>query len=427
MFENISVSNLKKYVKLLHKTANVIILILDKRANILYVNNYIEYLTGYKREEIIGKNWMEIFIPSLYNDAIDNVFHDVIDNKNMHWGNENDIVCKDNSLKTILWNNSLSFNEEGEFEMVLAIGRDISKYKMAEKELKKTIKKLEYEQKKKDFLFSKVQDIVVETNGKEIVSANKRLLEFFGYETLEEFKEDNKCICHKFIAHEDYFSLDKVNEDENWIEMMLNLPTSKQIVVMMSAEYETHAFAVRFSSIAKKKYLIYFDDVTDLMMRTKHYEYKAHHDNLTGIFNREKFNTVYENLKIKNNASLIMFDIDHFKKVNDTYGHDIGDEVLKALCACVKHELRERDIFIRWGGEEFLILLPRLKESQLFSIAERIRKSVQALTVPKLPKITISLGATQIKNDKDKQTSLKRVDEALYKAKESGRNKTVEL
>ncbi|WP_458701177.1 diguanylate cyclase [Sulfurospirillum sp. 1307] len=425
MKENIPVFDLESYVKLLHETANVVILMLDKKANILYVNSYIEDLTGYKREELIGKNWIEIFIPSLYDEEIDNVFHDVIENKNMHWGNENEIVCKDNSLKMFSWNNSLYFDRDGNFEVVLSVGKDITQFKEAEKNLKNTIEDLKLEHKSREFLFNRFNNILIETDGENMINANKQLLEFFGYDSLDKFKEDTKCICYRFIEHNDYFHLGLVPKEDNWIDVLKKLPKIKQTVVMLNKDYESRVFKVRFSSYTDKKFLIYFDDVTELMEEAKKYEYKAYHDNLTGIYNREKFNLIFNNLKEK--VSFIMFDIDHFKKVNDTYGHDIGDKVLKELCKCVSKELRSRDIFVRWGGEEFIIMIPFLGEKKAFNIAQRIRMRVEKLDIKGLPKITISLGVTNLLDKKDKDDAIKRVDKALYEAKESGRNRVVEL
>lgn len=427
MIKNIPVSNLESYIDILHKTANVIILSLDKKSNILYVNDYIEHLTGYKAEELIDKNWIEIFIPSVSDSKIENIHHDIIENKDMHWGNTNEIVCKDNSIKIISWNNSLCLDENGVFETVISVGKDITDFKRVEKELIDTIEELKEESAKQKFLFSRLSNIVVETDGINIVNANESLVDFFGFNTLEEFQKEYKCICHKFVQHKDYFHLGLIGENENWIEVMRSLPKAKQIVVMIDKDYETHAFSVRFSSTFHKKFLIYFDDVTDLMIQTKEYEYKAFHDNLTGIFNREKFNSIYKKLKTDESInSLIMFDIDHFKAVNDTYGHDIGDEVLKVLSRYVREKLGSKGVFARWGGEEFMVLFFD-NTDKAYTFAEQIREGVASIHVKDIPQITISLGVTQIKKDSDKPNALKRVDEALYEAKAVGRNRTIVL
>jgi len=427
VINNIPISNLENYIEILHKTANVIILSLDKQSNILYVNSYIEHLTGYKSEEVLGKNWIEVFIPTINGVAIENIFQDVIQSKDMHWGNINEIVCKDGSIKTISWNNSLCLDENGMFETVISIGNDITQFRKVENQLKETIDDLKEEHQKQQFLFSRLSNIVIETDGIKIVNASESLMDFFGYDDLEAFKSEYNCVCEKFVQHEDYFHIGMIDKDENWIEVMKKLPKAKQVVVMIGKDYETHAFSVRFSPTFHKKFLIYFDDVTDLMIQTKEYEYKANHDNLTKIFNREKFNSIYKKLKAENSInSLIMFDIDHFKKVNDTFGHDIGDKVLKVLSSYVKDKLGRQGVLSRWGGEEFMILYFG-KVDAAYILAEKIRNLVESLNLNDIPNITISLGVTQIKSDKEKDLALKQVDEALYKAKKTGRNKTIKL
>ena len=120
-----------------------------------------------------------------------------------------------------------------------------------------------------------------------------------------------------------------------------------------------------------------------------------------------------------------MFDIDHFKDINDTYGHDIGDFVLKELCQVVNNKLRRGDIFTRYGGEEFIIIFPNSTIQATVSIANRIRKDIENHDFKKVPKVTVSLGVIEVKANTSQEVFLKNVDIALYKAKENGRNNAV--
>ena len=122
--------------------------------------------------------------------------------------------------------------------------------------------------------------------------------------------------------------------------------------------------------------------------------------------------------------SVIMFDIDHFKRVNDQYGHDVGDVVLKEIVNAVKRNLREIDIFCRVGGEEFMVILPETRLNNSYQIAEKIRKIVESHSKESIPKVTISLGIVQLLDEDSKDSLLIRVDKALYMAKESGRNRS---
>ena len=147
-------------------------------------------------------------------------------------------------------------------------------------------------------------------------------------------------------------------------------------------------------------------------------------DSLTKIYNRFAFFNEIEQLKGKN-FCLIMFDIDHFKNINDTYGHDKGDYVLSELCKVVDNKLRNGDIFARIGGEEFVIIFPSTTIQAAISIANRIRKDIENYDFKDIPKVTVSLGVIEVKNFISHETILKNVDIALYEAKSSGRNKVV--
>jgi two-component system cell cycle response regulator len=158
-------------------------------------------------------------------------------------------------------------------------------------------------------------------------------------------------------------------------------------------------------------------------------------DALTGISNRRNFDEKL-NYEIQRAArystplNCIMFDIDYFKKVNDTYGHLFGDEVLRMIGRTLKSELRSHDIFARYGGEEFVILLPEIQIQAAKNVAEKIRKIIAQTEVTKDSKkvlVTVSLGvaAFQKENMNNGRDLIDAADKALYQAKNAGRNRTV--
>ncbi len=154
-------------------------------------------------------------------------------------------------------------------------------------------------------------------------------------------------------------------------------------------------------------------------------------DALTGIYNRYKMNEeialeIKKARRYKKRFALIMFDIDFFKVINDTYGHDVGDNVLEELAKIVQKSIRETDSFGRWGGEEFMILARNIEEAEALKLAEKIRQKVEGHYFRDKVEITISLGVTLFSEGDNKEALLKRVDKALYKAKNNGRNR-VEL
>ena len=162
----------------------------------------------------------------------------------------------------------------------------------------------------------------------------------------------------------------------------------------------------------------------------KELEKLAHTDSLTGLFNRRRMNEMLEiqrslTARADLGFSLIFVDIDHFKKINDTYGHGFGDYILSEVAAFMKSLLRHEDTLARWGGEEFLIMLPNTDIHGARAIAEKIRKAIATKNF-KLGEqdfsITMTFGLTQHEKDTSIDESLKRADDALYKGKEAGRN-----
>ncbi|WP_159437914.1 diguanylate cyclase [Vreelandella massiliensis] len=159
----------------------------------------------------------------------------------------------------------------------------------------------------------------------------------------------------------------------------------------------------------------------------------AMRDPLTGLFNRRSFmetmDSEYGRVKRHDDyhASILMLDIDHFKQVNDTYGHAAGDEILKHFARTISHTLRENDVFGRLGGEEFAILLPDTEREGSAYVAEKVRAAIAAMRVQaegKAIRITTSVGmATLSANDKRPDGALARADAALYHAKQNGRNR----
>jgi len=123
----------------------------------------------------------------------------------------------------------------------------------------------------------------------------------------------------------------------------------------------------------------------------------------------------------------MIFDIDFFKRVNDTYGHNTGDKILMEFTQVVKNSIREIDIFGRWGGEEFILIVEDSDENNIFSFAEKIRKSIENHNFYKNIKITTSVGIGLLKEEDSIENVISRADEALYISKNDTRNKTTLL
>jgi diguanylate cyclase (GGDEF)-like protein len=122
-----------------------------------------------------------------------------------------------------------------------------------------------------------------------------------------------------------------------------------------------------------------------------------------------------------------LIDLDHFKRINDSYGHSAGDQVLQAFAVRAEDCLRESDVLARYGGEEFVLFIPRCDEQQLIDCCERVRHAFAGVELPALPNTTLSLsvGMTLLQRGDDLDEALQRADQALYVAKRSGRNRCV--
>ncbi|MCG8707532.1 GGDEF domain-containing protein [Brenneria sp. 4F2] len=156
---------------------------------------------------------------------------------------------------------------------------------------------------------------------------------------------------------------------------------------------------------------------------------EAQTDPMTGLLNRRGLEGILRYWLVRQkNFAIIALDIDHFKRVNDTFGHDVGDSVIKYMAQLIRSSSRESDILCRSGGEEFLILLPETEIDIATSIAQRLRNATQQAAIPEVGNITISLGVSLWSpgtNGITIEQAFKTADEALYKAKQEGRNRVI--
>ena len=290
-----------------------------------------------------------------------------------------------------------------------------------------------YLMKKQRTYYKSIMDsstnIIVVNDGEIITDVNKIFFKYFDkYQSLDDFKKKNHCICDFFQNDDGY--LQKEMYGVRWIKYMLENP-DKDYKVKIKYGRDVYYFAVTASLIYGNKndyYSAVFTDITNEERYKRELEHLSTTDALTSIKNRhyfsEKLNDeIHRSERYKDIFSLIIFDIDHFKKINDNYGHDMGDRILIQYTHLISGLLRDSDVFSRVSGEEFMIILPNTNLESAQVIAEKLRVKVEVHD-EKIP-ITISIGVVEYRLDEKLHPLMNRVDRALHKAKSDGRNRVV--
>ena len=200
--------------------------------------------------------------------------------------------------------------------------------------------------------------------------------------------------------------------------------------MLIKNETKELAFSVSINQYDIDTMIVNFTDISETFNQKMILEKKILHDKLTNAYNREFFDQNYKKFISEYSSSnsklaIAMLDIDHFKLVNDNYGHDIGDQVLIQFVDTLNKNSRKNDILVRWGGEEFIMILKIDEVSNLQKILESLRKCIESFDFNIVGHKTCSIGGTIYLENEDILKTIKRADEAVYKAKELGRNKVV--
>lgn len=293
--------------------------------------------------------------------------------------------------------------------------------------------KIEQEISKIKSILDAQDNIIIVTNKEEITNVNKKFLDFFGVDNFDEFIATKKNIFDFFEEEFGFITKEQINKQESWIKYIKELHEIDRIVKIKGILEEEKIFAINVDYYDNKDdyYVFSLTDITKLKEKSNLLEYQASHDKLTGLFNRNRFDEIYikeikRARRYNNDLSIIIFDVDDFKNVNDNYGHQTGDEVLKEMAQIILTHVREQDITVRWGGEEFLILLPQTNLNGAVSVATKIKIAInEHIFTNNSLTITGSFGVAQLFDEDDETTFISRSDKLLYEAKKSGKNKVI--
>lgn len=280
-------------------------------------------------------------------------------------------------------------------------------------------------------IFNSASDMLMVIHNDQLLEANSHFFEFFDdTHNIDEFNAKYGNISDQFVKEKDW--LQSEFHGQNWLDYVVTHPLEHHKAKMIRDGQERF-FTVKVMRLndVQPLYTVALQDISIQVEYQNKLLRIANTDALTGIgnrlfFDRELYREVKRSHRYTSGLCLVVFDIDHFKLVNDTYGHDAGDTVLRWLTKKVTQEIRDSDIFCRYGGEEFAIILPQTHLEDAASKVNGIRQTIAESETPvEGLKITLSFGVAELSIwDKD-VTLFKRADNALYKAKQDGRNQVV--
>jgi diguanylate cyclase (GGDEF)-like protein/PAS domain S-box-containing protein len=388
-----------------------------------WVNPAFSTLTGYNAAEAIGHNPSELCKSGMQSSSFyAQIWHTILDRR--VWHGELINRRKDDSLYDELLTISPALDSDGNIQHFIAIKEDFSEYKATREQLE--IAHSHLNAVVENFPGALVME---DTHGR-IVLLNQYVFELLGLPGTNEY------VLGKPIYPLMVFSSEVAENSDSFIERIEELRASARPFYNEEIRFKDGRWVERdFIPIRLHDTLIGFlylyRDISQRKRHARELWQMATSDPLTGIPNRRTFFEHIEHERTRlsryaGEAALLMIDIDHFKRINDTYGHAAGDAVLCHIVRQIRKLLRESDILARLGGEEFAVLLPQASRDGALGLAERIRKAIEETPLPYNDiqiSSTTSVGVTIMTAvDHNTDQALSRADNALYEAKRAGRN-----
>jgi diguanylate cyclase (GGDEF)-like protein len=279
-------------------------------------------------------------------------------------------------------------------------------------------------------------NILIHTKHKDLVGKNIDELEVENYSDLfNRAKENSKGVSGSYSINN--ISVNGVLEKIEGIEWFIGISAEKDVEIDSITHSKRYIEIITINLILGLIIALCIFNIIQIKRKLKLENLGLEIDNkidyLTGVFNRRYLNNylkgIWEESEDNKYVSALMIDIDYFKKYNDTYGHLKGDEVLRLVANTIKETVRSEDVIVRYGGEEFLLLLKDTSEKDAKTVAKKIKEAIYDEGIENkntpLGTITVSIGISSVKpsKNKDRQEFIQKADKALYRAKESGRNK----
>ena len=402
--------------------AGVILLILNKHGEVTMINQKGCQILGLNIDQIIGKNWFDNFIPKGDINKLKKVFNDVLNNQSglaSHY--ESIIINSQGEERYISWNNTIIRDTDNNITGVLSSGEDITEIEISNKKLK------ESEKRYRELNNNLNAGVVVHNPDTSIMYFNKMAEELLG------LKYDE--LMGSYASSSQFVFVDKNNKIMEIEEYPVN------IIIKSKTLLKNYLVGVKHINKDKivwlsvngvplfnedrsiKEIVISFDDITLEKVRQDKIIYISEHDYLTDLFNRSYFVESYKEMDNPKYYPLgiLMIDVNGLKIINDAYGHDVGDVILKKVSDILRQSCRENDIICRIGGDEFTVVLPNISEGEIELIRANISESSKKEIINNI-ELSLATGY-EIKNldfEGDLDDVLKLAENHMY------RNKLVE-
>jgi diguanylate cyclase (GGDEF)-like protein/PAS domain S-box-containing protein len=393
---------------------SVVITSADKKAGypVEIANPAFCKMTGYSLEELRGHTLKMLQGPETDSEVIQRL-RECLD-KGQYFEGMTTNYRKDKTSYLVRWNISPVFNESGEITHFVSVQQDMTDYMRAEQRSRILARALN----------STAEPILVTDAESKIIFTNNAFSEVAGYKA-DELIGKTPAIWKSGQHDENFYTQLKatLKAGHDYQAIFVNKRKNGDLYSAdqsISPIFDEKGNITHFISVSK--------DVTERIKTEQALLKSATLDKLTGLYNRNHGDSVLKEAYANASANhiplnLIMCDIDHFKKINDNYGHPVGDEVLKEVAAILRKSVRSGDAVIRWGGEEFMILLMHCNQASAVELAERIRSRVENHRHDKLGQVTISLGLAALQTGESLKQCISRCDTALYQSKHEGRNR----
>ena len=397
-----------------------IVLAMDSSGAVTLLNKAGLAALGYESEEVLGRDWFELAVPDEERDKIRKAYQSAISQgASFEEDYVNHIVTRTGQWRLVSWKSHLLTNEDGLPVGMLAAGSDITARAEADRLLR------EREKLYRAFFENNHAVMLLQDprNGN-IVDANPAASAFYGH-SIEEMRTMSIADIDVLSEAETFQAMTEARSEHRTSFLSRHRLASGDI-----REVEVYSGPI----LVQGRQLLYslVHDVTERVRLKRELERMATTDALTGADNRHRFfqragEEMVRSLRYGHPLCVLMLDIDHFKYINDSYGHQSGDAVLKALVDLARNALRETDVFGRLGGEEFAAILTETDLAGGYLVAERLRTSLQKCAVnddrDNVIRFTVSIGVVERgESDTDVESILRRADESLYRAKHMGRN-----